>query len=81
MIKRCYECLHWKKGIATEMRGKCVRFAPQTGQFDNTGKFPVTLKDDHCGEFSGRGIGSEMYGYAKPSIEIDRLIKLIEEDE
>ena len=80
MIKRCYECLYWKKGIATERLGKCLRTPPQVGQFDIMGKFPVTLKDDGCGEFSGKGVGSEMYGYDKPLISTDKILKMFEEE-
>ena len=64
MIKRCYECLHWRKGISTELWGKCIYSSPERDPWGNMrGVFLKMHKDDVCGQFDGKGLGSEMYGY------------------
>ena len=79
MIKRCYECSHWRKGIATEIWGKCTRAVPNHSHWSNRGCHPVMGRDEYCGEFDGRGLGSEMYGYNKPSASVDKIMDLLEE--
>jgi hypothetical protein len=56
--KACSACAHWKKLSETE--GECRVRAPQTVVFkvdEETKfetKFPVTLADDWCGEYTGK---------------------------
>ena len=77
MIKRCYECLHWQKGTGTELWGKCVRAVPNLENQTLRAVFPVTSKQDRCGEFSGKEVGSEMYGYDRKSF-ADELVDMFE---
>lgn len=50
----CETCLFWKplRRVATfEQRGECHRLPPR-----DTGRWPVTGKDDDCGEFRARQV-------------------------
>ena len=57
-MNRCYECVHWRKHLGTEKWGKCTLGGPGTEYFNDRGKWPVTEKDEGCGQWSdGDGEG------------------------
>jgi len=56
MSVRCYECIHWKKGLATERLGECRAELPQVSYGSRMGLWPVTRSSDSCGRFQDAGV-------------------------
>ena len=53
---RCYECMHWVKGMCTEKFGECRVDGPGMTHDSVVGRWPVTRSSWGCARYKDRGL-------------------------